>query len=201
MFMDACKRMKDNGTARSRQKMPQLTTTAHGIAATFQVSLRVLQQTWKSGDSVCQLPLVDVERQTIERIEEFVRMSCEQFLRNCGELKAAETKFQLASRKLIQSHLQLATSIAMTYSKAGLTLPALIRHGIIGLIRAVERFGYRQQGRFATYAACWIRRSIRNALADQEKPSQEPVPSTTAHRDVCAKPPNLPKPEMDQNEH
>lgn len=178
----------------------EMTAIAQSIAAKFQASQRLLQQARRSGDSVCQMPLVDVERQTIETMEEFVRMPCEVFLRNCTELNAAGTRFQQARCELIQGHLHLVASIAGTYSNRGLTLPELIRQGIVGLIRAVERFGYRHQWRFSTYAACWIRQSIRGALADQARHGSKPAPPGAGDRDASAKRPETHHPERHQNE-
>ena len=130
------------------------------------------------------MTLVDVERQTVETMEEFVRMPCEVFLRNCTQLKTAETRFQRARSELIRGHLHLAASIAETYSNRGLTLPELIRAGIFGLIRAVGKFGYRREWRFSAYAACWIRKSIRDALAAQACAGRSPPPPTISEKET-----------------
>ena len=143
----------------------EMMAIAQNIAAKFEASLRVLQQAERCRDSVSQLPLVDVERQAIERMEESVRMPGEVFLRNCRELMAAGTRFREARCELIHSHLHLVASLAPTYSNRGLTLPELIREGIFGLIRAVEKFERRREWKFSTYAACLIRQRILGALA------------------------------------
>jgi DNA-directed RNA polymerase sigma subunit (sigma70/sigma32) len=157
----------------------EMTATAQNIAARFQASLRVIQHAQRCRDSLSQMPLVDVERQTIEGMEEFVRMPGEMFLRNCAQLKTAETRFQQARCELIHGHLHLVAPIAETYSHRGLTPPELIREGIFGLVRAVEKFGCRHEWRFSTYAACWIRQNIRDALAAQASPGgRTPAPAT-----------------------
>jgi hypothetical protein len=94
----------------------EMTATAQNIAARFQASLRVIQHAQRCRDSLSQMPLVDVERQTIEGMEEFVRMPGEMFLRNCAQLKTAETRFQQARCELIHGHLHLVAPIAETYS-------------------------------------------------------------------------------------
>ena len=160
------------------EAVQEMTTIAQNIAVKFQCSLRVLQQAQRRHDSVSQLPLVDVERQTIEGMEEFVRMPCEVFLRNCTQLRTAETKFQQARCELIRGHLTLVLSLAPACSNRGLTLPQLIREGIFGLIRAVEKFGYRSEWKFSSYAACWIRQNIRSALA--ARPTAGPGHSLSA---------------------
>ena len=157
----------------------EMSAIAQNIAARFQASQHVLQEAQRGRDSVCQ-SLVDVERQTIEAMEEFVRLPCEVFLRNCIQLKAAETRFQQARCELIRAHLHLVASMAGTYSNRGLPLPKLARHGVLGLLRAVKKFDYRHEWNFSTYAACWIRQSLRGALAAQ--PRQVPSPAPPA---VC----------------
>jgi RNA polymerase primary sigma factor len=42
----------------------------------------------------------------------------------------------------------------------------LVQEGMIGLVRAVERFDHRRGARFASYAIWWIRRSLLEALGD-----------------------------------
>jgi DNA-directed RNA polymerase sigma subunit (sigma70/sigma32) len=143
---------------------------AQSIDAQFRASQRALRQAALRHGSVCQMPRVDVEMQTIERLEELVRMPCEMFLRNYFLSNMAAWSFRQARRDLIEDHLHLVASIAVTYSNRGLPLPRLVREGIAGLIRAVEKFGNRLQWSFSTYAACWIRQNIRAALAAQASP-------------------------------
>lgn len=153
----------------------EMSAIAQNIAARFRASQHVLQEAQRGRDSVCQ-SLVDVERQTIEAMEEFIRLPGEVFLRNCIQLKAAETRFQQARCELIRAHLHLVASMAGTYSNRGLPLPKLARHGVLGLLRAVKKFDYRHEWNFSTYAACWIRQSIHGALAAQPRHMPSPVP-------------------------
>jgi RNA polymerase primary sigma factor len=115
----------------------EMSAIAQNIAGRFRASQHVLQEAQRGRDSVCQ-SLVDVERQTIEAMEEFVRLPREVFLRNCIQLKAAETRFQQARCELIRAHLHLVASMAGTYSNRGLPLPKLVRHGVLGLLRSEE---------------------------------------------------------------
>ncbi len=149
--------------------MEEMARLAQSIAARFRASLRVLQPSQRSLGSVCQLPLVDVERQTIAALEELVRMPGDVFLRRCLQLTAAEARFQQARADLIQGHLHLVASLAATYAHRGLSAPVLIRAGVGGLVRAVERFGFRHGWRFSTYAACWIRQAMHDALAARRR--------------------------------
>ena len=161
----------------------EMTRLAQNIAARLQASERVLQQAGRCRDSVCQMPLIDVEQQTIETMEEFVRMPSEVFQGHCTRLRAAGARFQQARCELIQGHLHLVASLAATHANRGLTLPELIRAGIFGLIHAVEKFRYRYEGRFSTYAACWIRQSIHGALATQPRHVSRPAPAAVSEGD------------------
>jgi RNA polymerase primary sigma factor len=65
---------------------------------------------------------------------------------------------------LINSNLRLVVSVARHYVGQGLTLEDLVQEGMLGLIRAVEKFDYRKGYRFSTYATIWIRQALQRGL-------------------------------------
>ncbi len=69
-----------------------------------------------------------------------------------------------AKEMLINSNLRLVVSIARRYVGLGLSLTDLVQEGMVGLIRAAEKFDYRKGFRFSTYATLWIRQSIQRGL-------------------------------------
>jgi len=80
-----------------------------------------------------------------------------------------------AKRALVLHNLRLVTSVAWRYRDQGLHILDLYQEGNLGLIKAVERFDYRQGNRFSTYATWWIRQSITRAVADQCRTIRLPV--------------------------
>lgn len=82
---------------------------------------------------------------------------------------------EVARQRLIRSNLRLVISIAKRYRGQGLTFLDLIQEGNVGLMRAVDKFDYRQGNRFSTYATWWIRQAITRALSYQSRTIRLPV--------------------------
>jgi RNA polymerase primary sigma factor len=80
-----------------------------------------------------------------------------------------------ARSKMIRANLRLVVKIAHDYSHFGLPMADLISEGNIGLMKAVERFDPSKGGKLSTYAAWWIKQSIKRALANQSKTIRLPV--------------------------
>ena len=99
-------------------------------------------------------------------------------------LKAAE-EVELAKRiergdleakeRMINSNLRLVVSQARRYQGHGLPMEDLIQEGMLGLIRAVEKFDWRRGFKFSTYGTLWIRQAIQRGLQNSGRTIRVPV--------------------------
>lgn len=67
-----------------------------------------------------------------------------------------------ALHELVQSYTRLVVSLAAKFRNYGLPMGDLIQEGNIGLMQGAQRFDYKRDLRFSTYASWWIRASIQD---------------------------------------
>ena len=72
-----------------------------------------------------------------------------------------------ARAQMIKANLRLVVKIAHDYGNLGLPLLDLVSEGNIGLMKAVERFDPAKGGKLSTYAAWWIKQSIKRVSQRQ----------------------------------
>ena len=80
-----------------------------------------------------------------------------------------------ARERLVRSNLRLVVNIAKKYANRGMGLGDLIEEGNLGLIKAVDYFDPDRGTRFSTYAAWWIKQSIKHALLTNVQPVHIPT--------------------------
>jgi RNA polymerase primary sigma factor len=132
----------------------------------------------------------DLAHYTIDAMSQFLQEATRYpLLRPAEELELArriERGDLRAKEKLITHNLRLVVSIAKRYQSAGdLTLLDLIQEGMLGLVRAAEKFDWRKGFRFSTYATLWIRQAIQRGLADHGRTIRLPVAIAQRERRVA----------------
>lgn len=90
-------------------------------------------------------------------------------------LTAQKTAGAAARRTLIQANGRLVIHLAGQYYGRGLSLGELAQEGVLGLIRAIDKFDPAKGARLSTYATFWIRQNISRALAVQTRTIRLPV--------------------------
>jgi len=108
----------------------------------------------------------------LREIGQIPLLTPEDEIRLAGLIKKGD---QEARALMIRSNLRLVVKIAHDYSNYGLPLLDLISEGNIGLIKGIERFDPQKGAKLSTYAAWWIKQSIKRALANQSKTIRLPV--------------------------
>jgi RNA polymerase primary sigma factor len=114
-------------------------------------------------------------------------LNLQRYLKEIGkvDLLTIEEEIALAARikkgdaeardHMIRANLRLVVKIAAGYQNYGLSLADLVAEGNIGLMKAVERYDPAKGGKLSTYAAWWIKQSVKRALANQARTIRMPV--------------------------
>ncbi len=104
----------------------------------------------------------------VESLELFLRRARVHPLLTAAEeielAKRIERGDLAAKERMINANLRLVVSQARRYQGHGLPMEDLVQEGMLGLIRAVEKFDWRRGFKFSTYGTLWIRQAIQRGL-------------------------------------
>ena len=143
---------------------------SRGIEVTDDCGRESAEPTYVNGDlassttDALQLFLNEVGRHKLLTADEEVALA-----------KRIERGDEEAKEQMVNANLRLVVSIAKRYQGHGLSLLDLIQEGIIGLIRAVEKFDWRKGFKFSTYATWWIRQAVQRGVANKSRTIRIPV--------------------------
>lgn len=99
--------------------------------------------------------------------------------------RRVEAGDKAAKDRMVTANLRLVISIARRDQGHGITLLDLIQEGVIGLIRAVEKFDWRRALKLSTYATFWIRQAVARAIANHGRVIRLPVHMYERERKVA----------------
>jgi RNA polymerase sigma factor (sigma-70 family) len=85
-----------------------------------------------------------------------------------------ERRQQHLRQEIIEANLRLVVSIAKRYFHQNLNFLDLVQEGNLGLMKAADKFDYRRNIKFSTYATWWIRQSIMRSIFTQGKTVRVP---------------------------
>ena len=121
-----------------------------------------------NNDDILQMYLKDIGRKKILKKSEEAEL---------GRLiqEGSKEEKELAKKKLVQANLRLVVSIAKKYVGQGVLFMDLVQEGSLGLIKAAEKFDYKKNFKFSTYATWWIKQTIVRAISNHSRTIRIPV--------------------------
>jgi RNA polymerase sigma factor (sigma-70 family) len=126
-----------------------------------------LQQAWSRFDTTMAAASPARQHRQAARFLSTLGYNLRTLQRIWHTLHRLQSRVERARQELTTRNLRLVISVAREFAYTGLPLTDLIQEGNIGLMRAVEKFDYRRNLKFSTYAVWWIKQAIRRAVFEQ----------------------------------
>ncbi len=77
--------------------------------------------------------------------------------------------------EIVISNLGLIKYLAHQYHPQNMSQEDILQEGVVGLLKAVDRFDHRRQLRFSTYATYWIQQAITRSMSKNDKLVRIPI--------------------------
>jgi RNA polymerase sigma factor (sigma-70 family) len=105
--------------------------------------------------------------------------ACEAMVRcprgKVGQVQANCRAYNKCRSIFVQRNLYLVSNLARHYKTYGIPMMDLVQEGNAALIRAVEKFDWRKQVRFQTYAEFWIRQAVERTINNNKQIVNVPI--------------------------
>jgi RNA polymerase sigma factor (sigma-70 family) len=154
------------GTDLSYQ-VQSLRTDMHALLAGWSWQPTFLYQAWSRFDTAMATASPARQYRQARRYRSTLGYGVEELQTMWRTLSHVQICVERAKQEMITRNLRLVISVARVFSHTGLPLTDLIQEGNIGLMRAVEKFDYRRNLKFSTYAIWWIKQAMRRAIFEQ----------------------------------
>lgn len=137
------------------------------LLAPFAWQPMFLQQAWKRFDTALAAASPARQRHQAKRFLNTLGYTMSALRTLWRQLHRLYERVESAKQEMITRNLRLVISVAREFSHTGMPLTDLIQEGNIGLMRAVDKFDYRRNLKFSTYAIWWIKQAMRRAVFEQ----------------------------------
>ena len=127
-----------------------------------------------SGPSAHNLDSVGIYKRDAMQHKIYSREEEQEVFQRYEEVEDEETK-EAIRKEIIINNSKLVFSQAQKFTGRGLDLADLIQEGNLGLEHAIDKFDYRKNNKFSTYAVPWIRQRISRAISDHGRTIRTPV--------------------------
>jgi len=156
-----------HGDAETTAHMRALRTAMRALLQPLLWQPLFLQQAWSRFDTTMAAASPARQHRQSARFLSTLGYSLRTLQRIWHTLHHLQARVEYAKQELTTRNLRLVISVAREFTYTGLPLTDLIQEGNIGLMRAVEKFDYRRNLKFSTYAVWWIKQAIRRAVFEQ----------------------------------
>lgn len=156
-----------HGAAETTAHMRALRTAMRVLLQPLVWQPLFLQQAWSRFDTTMAAASPARQHRQAARFLSTLGYSLRTLQRLWHTFHHLQTCVERARQELTTRNLRLVISVAREFTYTGLPLTDLIQEGNIGLMRAVEKFDYRRNLKFSTYAVWWIKQAIRRAVFEQ----------------------------------